>query len=160
VLGSPNVWASKVVAKANEYQCPVIAEVNQGGALVRAALQNIDPTVKVLDVRAKYGKLTRAEPVSLAYEQHRGHHVGWWPDLEDQMTTWLPSDRKSPDRMDALVWAATSLLIHPPPGLYVAPIRAQSHAQFRIPPPPPPGGVPRRRARVARPQVPWRMVRR
>ena len=90
VLGSPNVWASAVVAKAREYACPVIAEVNQGGALIRSALQNIDPTIKVLDVRAKYGKLTRAEPVSLAFEQHRGHMVGWHPDLESQLVSLDP----------------------------------------------------------------------
>ena len=64
VLGSPNIWASKVVQKAREYDAPVVAEVNQGGALVRAAITNIDPTIKVLDVRARYGKQTRAEPVA------------------------------------------------------------------------------------------------
>ena len=160
VLGSPNVWASAVVAKAREYACPVIAEVNQGGALIRSALQNIDPTIKVLDVRAKYGKLTRAEPVSLAFEQNRGHMVGWHPDLESQLVSWTPSDRKSPDRLDGMVWGATSLLIHPPPGLYIGPIRAMSHATLRIPMRGPSSVVPRRRARVARPQVPWKMVTR
>jgi phage terminase large subunit-like protein len=142
VLGSPRIWANQVVAKAREYGCPVVAEVNQGGALVRDALQNIDPTVKVLDVRARYGKQTRAEPVSLAFEQHRGHMVGWWPDLESQLTSWTPADRKSPDRLDAMVWGATSLLIKPPPGLYTAPIRAHSAARLHIPRRPTPSAVP------------------
>ena len=73
----------------------------------------------MLDVRARYGKQTRAEPVSLAFEQHRGHLFGWWPDLESQLTSWTPADRKSPDRLDAMVWGATALLIKPPPGLYI-----------------------------------------
>ena len=149
VLGSPNIWASQVVRKAQEYSCPVIAEVNQGGALVRAALQNIDPTVKVLDVRARYGKQTRAEPVSLAFEQHRGHLLGWHPDLESQLTTWIPSDRKSPDRLDAMVWGATSLLIKPPPGLALHPIRAHTVAALRIPRAPAITPIPARFGRVA-----------
>lgn len=159
ILGSPNIWASQVVRKANEYQCPIVAEINQGGALVRNALQNIDPTIKVLDVRARYGKQTRAEPISLAFEQHRGHMVGWWSDLEDQLTTWLPSDRKSPDRLDAMVWGGTALLIKPPPGLYMAPIRAHSNAHLRIPSRPPPSRTPARVIGVRRErQVPWRTV--
>jgi phage terminase large subunit-like protein len=160
VLGSPNIWAQRVVDKAREYGCPVVAEVNQGGALVRSALVNIDPTIKVLDVRARYGKQTRAEPVSLAFEQHRGHMYGWWPDLEAQLTSWTPTDRKSPDRLDAMVWGATALIIKPPEGLYLSPIRARSHAALRIPPRMPTATVPTRRRRlgVARRQVPWRVI--
>jgi phage terminase large subunit-like protein len=144
VLGSPNIWASQVVLKAREYGCPVVAEINQGGALVRSALVNIDPNIKVLDVRARYGKQTRAEPVSLAFEQHRGHLLGWWPDLESQLTSWTPMDRKSPDRLDAMVWGATALMIKPPDGLYLNSIRAHSPAALRIPPRPVPSAIPTR----------------
>ena len=144
VLGSPNIWASQVVLKAREYGCPVVAEINQGGALVRGALTNIDPDIKVLDVRARYGKQTRAEPVSLAFEQHRGHMLGWWPELESQLTSWTPMDRKSPDRLDAMVWGATALLIKPPDGLYLNSIRAHSPAALRIPPRPTPSAIPTR----------------
>jgi phage terminase large subunit-like protein len=148
ILGSPNIWASQVVLKAREYGAPVVAEINQGGALVRSALVNIDPTIKVLDVRARYGKQTRAEPVSLAFEQHRGHLLGWWPDLESQLTSWTPTDRKSPDRLDAMVWGATALMIKPPDGLYLNDMRAHSAAALRIPPRPAPSAIPRRGARV------------
>jgi phage terminase large subunit-like protein len=165
VYGSPNVWASQVVLKAREYGAPIVAEVNQGGALVRGALQNIDPTIKVLDVRARYGKQTRAEPVSLAFEQHRGHLLGWWPELEAQLTSWVPTDRKSPDRLDAMVWGATALLIKPPPGLYLNPIRAHSVAPLRIPRRSPPSPIPnargirgRRLDRFGRPSPGWRMM--
>jgi phage terminase large subunit-like protein len=148
VLGSPNIWASQVVLKAREYGCPVVAEINQGGALVRSALVNIDPTIKVLDVRARYGKQTRAEPVSLAFEQHRGHLLGWWPDLEAQLTSWTPTDRKSPDRLDAMVWGATALMIKPPDGLYLNSMRAHSAAALRIPPRPAPSAIPKRGIRA------------
>jgi hypothetical protein len=133
-----------VVLKAREYGCPVVAEINQGGALVRSALVNIDPNIKVLDVRARYGKQTRAEPVSLAFEQHRGHLLGWWPDLESQLTSWTPMDRKSPDRLDAMVWGATALMIKPPDGLSLNSIRAHSPAALRIPPRPTPSAIPTR----------------
>ena len=164
VLGSPNVWASQVVLKAREYGCPVVAEINQGGALVRQALVNIDPNIKVLDVRARYGKQTRAEPVSLAFEQHRGHLSGWWPDLESQLTSWTPADRKSPDRLDAMVWGATALLIKPPDGLYLSPMRAHSAARLHIPPRPTPSAIPARgirgagRYRFGRPSPGFRML--
>jgi phage terminase large subunit-like protein len=127
VLGSPNIWAEAVVRTARAYGAPVVAEVNQGGALVRSALTSVDPGVRVFDVRARYGKLTRAEPVALVYDQHRAHHIGLLPELEDELTTWVPGEtRKSPDRLDALVHAATALLVAPPPGLHSGPISSSS----------------------------------
>ena len=126
VLGAPNVWAQRVVDMARKWGCPVIAEVNQGGALVRNAIQTIDPTVKVLEVHSKYGKALRAEPVTLAYEQSRVHHVGYFADLESQMTSWVPGEGKSPDRVDALVHALTALLIKPPVGFVGGKITARS----------------------------------
>ena len=133
ILGSPDVWANRVVAMARKWGCPVVAEVNQGGALVRNAINTIDPTVKVLEVHSKYGKALRAEPITLAYEQDRVHHVGYLADLESQMTAWIPGEGKSPDRVDALVHALTALLIKPPAGFVGGRITAKSPAGRKIP---------------------------
>ena len=132
VLGSPTVWAQRVVAMAKKWGCPVVAEVNQGGALVRNAINTIDPTVKVLEVHSKAGKALRAEPVTLAYEQGRVHHVGYFAELESQMTSWVPGEGKSPDRVDALVHALTALLIKPPAGFVGGKITARSASAQRI----------------------------
>jgi len=133
ILGSPDVWANRVVAMARKWGCPVVAEVNQGGALVRNAINTIDPSVKVLEVHSKYGKALRAEPITLAYEQDRVHHVGYLADLESQMTAWIPGEGKSPDRVDALVHALTALLIKPPAGFVGGRITAKSPASRKIP---------------------------
>ncbi len=134
VHGSPDVWARKVVEMARKWGCPVVAEVNQGGALVRNAINTIDPTIKVLEVHSKQGKALRAEPITMAYEQSRVHHVGRsMPDLETQMITWIPGEGKSPDRVDALVHALTALLIKPPAGFSGGKIRAKSLADRRLP---------------------------
>ena len=132
VLGSPTVWAERVVAMARKWGCPVVAEVNQGGALVRNAIQTIDPTIQVLEVHSKYGKALRAEPITLAYEQGRVHHIGFIAELESQMTSWIPGEGKSPDRVDALVHALTALLIKPPAGFLGGNITARSVAGRRI----------------------------
>jgi len=133
IHGSPEVWANKVVQMARKWGCPVVAEVNQGGALVRNAINTIDPTVKVLEVHSKYGKALRAEPITLAYEQNRVHHVGYLGDLESQMCAWIPGEGKSPDRVDALVHALTALLIKPPSGFVGGTIKAKSPAAKRMP---------------------------
>ena len=132
VHGSPDVWANQVVKMARKWGCPVIAEVSQGGALVRNAINTIDPTIKVLEVHSKQGKQLRAEPITLAYEQQRVHHVGFLADLESQMISWVPGEGKSPDRVDALVHALTALLIKPPPGFSGGKIRAKSLANIKI----------------------------
>jgi len=134
IHGSPEVWASRVVEMARRWGAPVVAEVNQGGALVRNAINTIDPHVKVLEVHSKYGKTLRAEPIVLAYEQERVHHIGYMGDLESQMTSWIPGEtRKSPDRVDALVHALTALLIKPPPGFLGGKLTAKSFAHRRLP---------------------------
>lgn len=134
VHGSPDVWANKVVQMARKWGCPVVAEVNQGGALVKSAITAIDPNVKVLEVHSKYGKALRAEPVTLAYEQGRVHHVGYLAELESQMISWIPGESsKSPDRVDALVHALTALLIKPPQGFTGGRITAKSPAQRKMP---------------------------
>jgi phage terminase large subunit-like protein len=133
IHGSPDTWARKVVEMARKWGCPVVAEVNQGGALVRNAILSIDPTIKVLEVHSKHGKQLRAEPILLAYEQRRVHHVGYLQDLESQMYSWIPGEGKSPDRIDALVHAMTALLIKPPAGFSGGKIRAKSFGDRKIP---------------------------
>lgn len=118
VHGSPDVWSQAVIRAAQRWGAPVVAEVNQGGALVKSALAQHDATVNVIEVHSKVGKALRAEPVVLAYEQGRIHHLGILAELESQMTTWVPGEtRDSPDRVDALVHALTAAMIKPPPGL-------------------------------------------
>lgn len=127
ILGSPKKWSAAVVAAARKYNAPVVAEVNQGGALVKDAIQAIDPTIKVYTVTATKGKALRAEPVVLAYEQGRVHHNGWLPELESQLMSWVPTEtKKSPDRLDALVWGVTALLVQPPKGMGGQPMRARA----------------------------------
>jgi phage terminase large subunit-like protein len=133
IHGSPDVWANKVVAMARKWGCPVVAEINQGGALVRNAINAIDPNIKVLEVHSKYGKALRAEPITLAYEQGRVHHIGYLPDLESQMLSWIPGEGKSPDRVDALVHALTALLIKPPAGFIGGKLTAKSLAHRKMP---------------------------
>jgi phage terminase large subunit-like protein len=132
VLGAPAVWAQRVVDMARKWGCPVVAEVNQGGSLVKAAIHTIDPTIKVFEVHSKFGKALRAEPITLAYEQGRVHHVGFFAELESQMTSWVPGEGKSPDRVDALVHALTALLIKPPTGFVGGKITAHSTSARRI----------------------------
>lgn len=134
IHGSPELWANKVVEMARRWGAPVVAEVNQGGALVTNAINAIDPTVKVFEVHSKQGKQLRAEPVVLAYEQERVHHIGYIAELEDQMTSWIPGEGKSPDRVDALVHALTALLIKPPQGFIGGKLTAKSSASRRLPP--------------------------
>jgi len=111
VYGPPEVWAEAVVgAYHNELADVVVAEANQGGAMVRTVIHGVDKNIPVELVYASRGKRTRAEPISVEYEQGRVHHCGYHALLESQMCTWLPGE-KSPDRMDALVWALTKLLI-------------------------------------------------
>lgn len=133
IHGSPEVWANKVVEMARRWGAPVVAEVNQGGALVTNAINAIDPNVKVFEVHSKHGKQLRAEPVVLAYEQQRIHHIGYLAELEDQMTAWIPGEGKSPDRVDALVHAMTALLIKPPQGFIGGRLTAKSPASRKIP---------------------------
>ncbi len=77
---------------------------------MEAVVRAVDRNVSYKAVRASRGKVVRAEPISALYEQGRVHHVGTFPHLEDQMTEYDPlTASKSPDRMDALVWALTEL---------------------------------------------------
>lgn len=114
---SPDEWAKEALRLHSSYMADkIIAEVNNGGDLVASTIRSNDPgkTVPVKSIRATRGKAVRAEPVAALYEQGRVHHLGFFPELEEEMTTWDPSIRskKSPDRMDALVWGLTEMAIH------------------------------------------------
>ncbi|MGH7156015.1 MAG: terminase large subunit domain-containing protein, partial [Acetobacteraceae bacterium] len=109
---SPERWARRAV-EAYHRHCAdrIVAEGNFGGAMVEATIRAIDPRVTVKLVNASRGKAVRAEPIVALFEQHRVHHVGNFPELEDQLCQWEPlSGGKSPDRLDALVWALTELM--------------------------------------------------
>jgi len=107
---SPNDAAKRVVQGYTAYNAGrIVAEINNGGDLVEAVLRNVDHNFAYKAVHASRGKLTRAEPVAALYEQHRVHHVGAFGVLEDQMCDYVPQLARSPDRMDALVWALTEL---------------------------------------------------
>lgn len=112
---TPGGWGARAVAAQRDHAADrIVAEANQGGEMVRHTLETVDPLAPVAMVRASRGKIARAEPVAALYEQGRAHHAGSFPRLEDQMTTYVPgTSSRSPDRMDALVWAATSLVLDP-----------------------------------------------
>lgn len=106
-------WARRAVEAYRRHRADrIVAEVNQGGDLVASVLRAVDRAVPVAQVRATRGKALRAEPVAALYEQGRVSHVGLLARLEDQCVSWDPaSDSRSPDRLDALVWALTDLVI-------------------------------------------------
>lgn len=108
--GTPQQCMRRVKDAYDEFEADrAVAEVNNGGDYIGTVLKTIDDNIPFRAVRASRGKNTRAEPVSALYEQHRVHHVGMFPQLEDEMCTWAPGDPESPDRMDALVWAMYDL---------------------------------------------------
>ena len=108
--GSPETWARRVVTAYHRHKADcVIAEANQGGEMVTAVLRQVERNLPVKLVHATRGKAVRAEPVSAVYEQGRAHHVGDFGALEDELCQWEAGDA-SPNRLDALVWAATDLL--------------------------------------------------
>ena len=79
--------------------------------MVEAMLRAVDRNVSFSKVSATRGKFVRAEPVSALYERRRAHHVGRFTKLEEQMCSFTPDMAKSPDRVDALVWAAHELVV-------------------------------------------------
>jgi phage terminase large subunit-like protein len=114
---SPDQWARAALAAMDRHGAErMVAEVNQGGDLVESVIRQIDPLVSYRAVRAARGKIARAEPVAALYEQGRVKHLRGLGALEDQMCrmTALGYEGKgSPDRVDALVWALTDLMIEP-----------------------------------------------
>lgn len=121
---TPLGWAKVAVAGYRTRRCDrIVCEVNNGGDLVAANIRNVDPNIPIRAVRASRGKYIRAEPVSALYEQGRVHHVGCFEQLENQMCEWTPQgNERSPDRLDALVWGVTELLVDPEELDYSVPI--------------------------------------
>lgn len=115
---SPAEWALAAVRAYHSRQADrIVAEVNQGGDLVEMAIRTVDKRASYRAVHAARGKITRAEPIAALYEQGRVHHVGSFKGLEDQLCEWDPLlTKESPDRIDALVWALTDLMLEPSRG--------------------------------------------
>jgi phage terminase large subunit-like protein len=119
---SPVEWARMAVGLYRTHHADrVVAEVNNGGDMVEATLRMVDLNVAFNAVHASRGKVVRAEPVAALYEQGRVHHVGGFAELEDQMCSFTTDfDSRaagySPDRVDALVWAVTDLMVEQMPG--------------------------------------------
>ncbi len=107
------VWAQRVVNLYHQFEANrVVVETNQGGDLVIDVLKNIDKSIKVVKVHASKGKFARAEPVSELYEMGLVAHAEQMPELEAQLTEYVPMDSSySPGRLDAVVWALTYLMI-------------------------------------------------
>jgi phage terminase large subunit-like protein len=107
---TPNEWGKAAIEAFRKWKADrIVAETNNGGDMVVMVLQQVDRNAPVTKVHATRGKRMRAEPISALYEQQRVHHVGAFPELEDQMVMWTPESSESPDRLDALVWALTEL---------------------------------------------------
>ena len=113
----PLAWARQVIDTYHAFSADrVVAEVNQGGALVESLLRQVDPLVGFQAVHASRGKVVRAEPVAALYEQGRVHHLPGLAELEEQMCQVAPQGfqgQGSPDRVDALVWALHQLVLDP-----------------------------------------------
>ncbi len=111
----PDEWAQAAIALYRKLEADaLVAEVNQGGEMVASVIAAADPSVPVEQVRATRGKYLRAAPVAQLWEQGRARHVGAFPTLEDEMCAFGPDglgSGRSPDRLDALVWAVTALTL-------------------------------------------------
>jgi phage terminase large subunit-like protein len=114
---SPREWAEAAVAAYHRHgAATLVAEVNQGGDLVGDLIRQTDPTVRIRTARARLNKAARAEPVVALYEQGRVGHVRGLAELEEQMCRMTVTGYRgqgSPDRVDALVWALTELMVEP-----------------------------------------------
>jgi predicted phage terminase large subunit-like protein len=121
---TPTEWAQAAIALYRQHKADrIVAEVNNGGDMVEATVRMVDANVPFTAVHASRGKVVRAEPVAALYEQQPGRvfHVGTFPTLEDQMCAFTTDfDRAaagfSPDRVDALVWAFSELMVEPMAG--------------------------------------------
>jgi len=109
---TPDEWARVAIHAQRRWRANyIVAETNQGGDLVQHTLRMVDKGVPYRQVKAAQGKTARAEPVGALEEQNRLHHVGEFIQLEDQLTTYMPETKKSPDRLDAYVWAFQQLIV-------------------------------------------------
>lgn len=109
--GSPAEWGRTAVNAYKRHKADrIVGEVNNGGDMVEHTIKTVDPHVSFKKVSASRGKQTRAEPVAALSEQGRLHLVGSFPLLEDQLCSWVPG-MKSPDRLDAMVWVISELML-------------------------------------------------
>jgi phage terminase large subunit-like protein len=111
--GTPHQWAERAVALHDKHDADaIVIEINQGGDMVRHTLKTIRPNIRIIEVRATKGKHVRAEPIAALYTLGKIHHVGTFPELEDQMCLMTASGyegKGSPDRCDAMVWLMSEL---------------------------------------------------
>lgn len=108
--GTPHACMVAVAKAYREFEADVVVgEVNNGGDYIGTLLRTVAPSIPYRMVRASRGKMIRAQPIASLYEQRKVHHVGAFPELEDQLVNWLPDSGESPDRLDALVWAISEL---------------------------------------------------
>ncbi len=122
--GSPSTWARQALTLYNKYKADrIVGEVNNGGEMVELTIRTlrdendrpIGRNVPFKALHASRGKQARAEPVSSLYEQGHVHHVGSFAELEDELCNWVPGEgQPSPNRLDALVWAITELMLGAP----------------------------------------------
>lgn len=118
----PAELSKLVVATYDYWQADrIVAEVNNGADYIGALIHAVRVGVPYSDVRATRGKQTRAEPVSALYEQGRVHHLGVFVELEQELETWTPDSKWSPNRLDALVWGLTFLGLIAGPGELLVP---------------------------------------
>lgn len=142
----PEEWAVVVCEAFDRHNADrVVGEKNFGGDMVRAVIQAVNPDIPYKDVNASHGKHIRAEPVSALYEQGKYHHVGFFPELEDEQMAMLVSEYtglRSPNRLDSLVMGATELFPkiakshkqhQPAPNINTAPRSSRSHTQRHLP---------------------------
>jgi phage terminase large subunit-like protein len=124
---SPEGWARRVSEVYSLHKADrIVAERNFGGAMVEAVIKATNKKLSYKEVTASRGKVARAEPVAALYEQGKVHHVGEFPDLEDQLCNFTASGyvgEGSPDRADALVWALSELMLDSSPYNLAAALR-------------------------------------
>ena len=119
IRSTPHGWASQAVKAYHTHHADqIVAEVNSGGEMIGVNISTIEPDLPYKAIWASRGKITRAEPIASLYEKGRVKHVGLFKELEDQMTSYVAGASKSPDRMDALVWAITWLYSGPGEAYY------------------------------------------
>ncbi|MCK9628496.1 MAG: hypothetical protein M0R37_07890 [Bacteroidales bacterium] len=109
----PAVWAKRAIQAYHQHEADlIVAESNFGGEMVRHTIHAVDPKVPVKLIHASRGKQQRAEPVAMLYKGGRVYHTHPMPELEDELATWVPGETKqSPNRLDAVVWALTELML-------------------------------------------------
>jgi phage terminase large subunit-like protein len=121
---TPTEWARRALGAFHTWKADsIICEINYGGAMCAATIAAVDASVPVKTISSSRGKVLRAEPIAAFFAQRRAHIVGSQPELEDQAcrftADWSRTRDGSPDRIDALVFAMTELLLVAPPGGFI-----------------------------------------